>query len=84
MNAEALGLLRSMTPSRLKRPQRFTLGNELACGEQQRPLERLKTALSILIGTEAFFAMRDVVGLDHDQARARGEWAVRQMVRATR
>jgi AcrR family transcriptional regulator len=47
-------------------------------------LERLKTALSILIGTEAMIAMRDVVGLDHDQARASGEWAVRQMVRAAR
>jgi AcrR family transcriptional regulator len=47
-------------------------------------LERLKTALSILIGTEAMIAMRDVVGLDHDHARASGEWAVRQMVRAAR
>jgi AcrR family transcriptional regulator len=45
-------------------------------------LERLKTALSVLIGTEAMIAMRDVVRLDHDQARASGEWAVRQMVRA--
>lgn len=47
-------------------------------------LHRLKTALSILIGTEAMIAMRDVVRLDHDQARAHGEWAVRQMVRAAR
>jgi AcrR family transcriptional regulator len=47
-------------------------------------LERLKTALSILIGTEAMIAMRDVVRLDHDQARASGEWAVRHMVRAAR
>lgn len=47
-------------------------------------LERLKTALSILIGTEAMFAMRDVLRLDHEQARENGEWAVRQMVRAAR
>jgi AcrR family transcriptional regulator len=47
-------------------------------------LERLKTALSILVGTEAMFAMRDVLRLDHEQARERGEWAVRQMVRAAR
>jgi AcrR family transcriptional regulator len=44
-------------------------------------LELLKTALSILIGTEALIALRDVVGLEHEQARASGEWAVRQMVR---
>jgi len=47
-------------------------------------LQRLKTALSVLIGTEAVIAMRDVVGLDHDEARAHGEWAVRQLVRAVR
>lgn len=47
-------------------------------------LQRLKTALCALIGTEAMIAMRDVVGLDHDDARAHGEWAVRQLVRAVR
>ena len=47
-------------------------------------LERLNTALAILIGTEAMIAMRDVLGLDHAHARASGEWAVRQMVRAAR
>lgn len=47
-------------------------------------MRQLKTALSVLIGTEAVIAMRDVVGLDHDEARAHGEWAVRQMVRAVR
>jgi AcrR family transcriptional regulator len=45
-------------------------------------LERLKHALAILIGTEAFIAMRDVSRLDYKQARATGEWAVRQMIRA--
>ena len=47
-------------------------------------LQQLKTALCVLIGTEAVIAMRDVVGLDHDDARAHGEWAVRQLVRAVR
>jgi AcrR family transcriptional regulator len=47
-------------------------------------LERLKAALSILIGTEAMIALRDVVRLDHDQARTTGEWAVRGMVRSVR
>ena len=47
-------------------------------------LELLKTALSVLIGTEAMIAMRDVLRLDHEQARASGEWAVRQMVRSVR
>jgi AcrR family transcriptional regulator len=47
-------------------------------------LERLKTALSILIGTEALLVMRDVLRLEHEQARERGEWAVRQMVHAAR
>lgn len=47
-------------------------------------LQRLKMALSVLIGTEALIAMRDVLGLDHDEARAHGEWAVRQLVRGVR
>jgi AcrR family transcriptional regulator len=47
-------------------------------------MQRLKTALSVLIGTEAVIAMRDAVGLDHDEARAHGEWAVRQLVYAVR
>lgn len=49
-----------------------------------KSLQQLKTALCVLIGTEAIIAMRDVVGLDHDEARAHGEWAVRQLVRAVR
>jgi AcrR family transcriptional regulator len=47
-------------------------------------LRRLNTALAILTGTEAFIAMRDVLRLDHDQARASGEWAVRQLVNGAR
>ena len=47
-------------------------------------LQQLKTALCVLVGTEAVIAMRDVVGLEHEEARAHGEWAVRQLVRAVR
>jgi AcrR family transcriptional regulator len=85
-------LLRPLDPERTDVPLRPAFRLELLDAALQPlereldpdQLERLKTALSILIGTEAFTAMRDVVGLDHDQARARGEWAVRQMVRAAR
>lgn len=47
-------------------------------------LEQLKGTLSILIGTEATIVLRDVLRLDHEQARAHGEAAVRQVVRAAR
>jgi hypothetical protein len=47
-------------------------------------LELLKTALSVLIGIEALIALRDVLRLDHEQARASFECAVRHMVRAAR
>ena len=85
-------LLRPLDPERNDVPLRPSFRLELLDAALQPlereldpdQLERLKTALSILIGTEAFIAMRDVVGLDHDQARVRGEWAVRQMVRAAR
>jgi AcrR family transcriptional regulator len=47
-------------------------------------IERLKTALAMLVGTEPMIVLRDVLRLDHDQARESGEWAVRQLVRAAR
>lgn len=47
-------------------------------------LERLKSALSVLIGTEAMIVMRDVLNLDHHQAQSTGEWAVRALVRSAR
>jgi AcrR family transcriptional regulator len=47
-------------------------------------LEQLKTALAVLVGGESLIVLRDVLRLDHDQARARGEQAVRQLVRAAR
>jgi AcrR family transcriptional regulator len=56
------------------------LSTELA-GEK---LEQLKTALAVLIGGESMIVLRDVLRLDHDQARQSGEWAVRQLVRAAR
>ena len=56
------------------------LSDELTSEE----IERLKTALAMLVGVEAMVVLRDVLRLDHDEARAMGEWAVRQMVRMAR
>ena len=56
------------------------LSGELAPDE----IERLKMALAMLVGTEPMIVLRDVLLLDHDEARAIGELAVRQMVRAAR
>jgi AcrR family transcriptional regulator len=56
------------------------LSDELSAEE----LERLKMALAMLVGTEPMIVLRDVLRLDHDRARAAGEWAVRQLVRAAR
>lgn len=56
------------------------LADELSAGE----LEQLKTALAMLVGGESVIVLRDVLRLDHDEARARGEQAVRQLVRAAR
>jgi AcrR family transcriptional regulator len=56
------------------------LADELPAEE----LEQLKTALAILVGGESLIVLRDVLRLDHDQARTRGESAVRQLVRAAR
>jgi len=47
-------------------------------------VEQLRTSLAMLIGGEAMIVLRDVLRLDHDQARARGEQAVRELVRAAR
>ena len=56
------------------------LADELTAAE----IERLKTALAMLVGTEPMIVSRDVLHLDHDQARQSGEWAARQLVRAAR
>lgn len=50
----------------------------------EEEIERLKIALAALVGVESMVVFRDVMGLEHDQARAAGEWAVRQMVQAVR
>ncbi len=56
------------------------LAHELPAEE----ISRLKTALSMLVGVESMIVLHDVLCLDHDQARAAGERAVREMVRAAR
>jgi AcrR family transcriptional regulator len=85
-------LLRSLDPEPADEPLRRAGRLELL-DAALRPLEdeldgeqlsRLKAALSILIGTEATIVLRDVLRLDHDQAREAGEWAVRYMIRAAR
>jgi hypothetical protein len=47
-------------------------------------VEQLRTGLSMLLGAGSMVVLRDVLRLDHDQARAAGEQAVREMVRAAR
>jgi AcrR family transcriptional regulator len=47
-------------------------------------IEQLRTALSMLVGVESMIVLRDVLRLDHDEARAAGERAVRAMVRTAR
>jgi AcrR family transcriptional regulator len=56
------------------------LADELPAEE----IEQLRTTLSILVGVESMVVLRDVLRLDHNDARAAGEWAVRQMVRNAR
>jgi AcrR family transcriptional regulator len=56
------------------------LADELAAEE----IQRLTTALSMVVGVEAMIVLRDVLRLEHDEARQAGEWAVRQLVRASR
>jgi AcrR family transcriptional regulator len=47
-------------------------------------VEQLKTALSMLVGVESMVVLRDVLRLEHAEARAAGEHAVREMVKAAR
>lgn len=46
-----------------------------------RALDRLKHALSVLIGTEAVLTCRDVLHLDHKTGRTDMSWACRAIVR---
>jgi AcrR family transcriptional regulator len=45
-------------------------------------VERLRTAVAMLVGIESMIVLRDVLHLEHDDAREVGEWAVRQLIRA--
>lgn len=45
-------------------------------------LERLKTALTVMIGIESVIVLDDVLGLDRAEAEATMDWAVRTLVRA--
>jgi AcrR family transcriptional regulator len=56
------------------------LADELPAEE----IDRLRTVLSILVGVESMIVLRDVLHLEHDEARAAGEWAVRELVRTAR
>ncbi|HET9127959.1 MAG TPA: hypothetical protein VFN73_07755 [Propionibacteriaceae bacterium] len=62
-------------------------GADVGAGKKTNPRAiqpNAATANAVSIGTEAVIAVRDVLGLDHDEARAHGEWAVRELVRAGR
>jgi uncharacterized protein with von Willebrand factor type A (vWA) domain len=56
------------------------LEGELSAAE----IDRLKNAVAMLLGIEPMIVLRDVMRLDHDEARELGEWAVRQLVRSAR
>lgn len=47
-------------------------------------LKRLRQALAVMIGTEAFIVFRDVLGLDDAEARRVRRWAIRALVDAAR
>lgn len=56
------------------------LEGELSTAE----IDRLKNAVAMLVGIEPLIVLRDVMRLEHDEARELGEWAVRQLVRSAR
>ena len=45
-------------------------------------LARLAQALAMVVGTEGFLALNDVVGLDREQAREVRHWAIDALVAA--
>lgn len=62
-----------------------TAADRSACGSGRTlaPLrDELRRAVAILVGVESMIVLRDVLGLEHDEARDVGEWAVRELVRA--
>ena len=46
-------------------------------------LDRMRQALSLLFGTEAFVVLKDIWGLDGERARAVALWSAHALVRAT-
>lgn len=51
-------------------------------GRVERPeFDRLRQALSLLFGTEAFIVLKDIWGLDGERARAVALWAAHALVR---
>jgi hypothetical protein len=53
-------------------------------GDQLSPRERrrLTHALAMIIGTEGFIALNDVVGLDAGEAREVRRWAIDALLKA--
>lgn len=45
-------------------------------------IERLAQALAMVVGAEGFLALKDVVGLDHEQARRVRHWAIDALIAA--
>ncbi len=76
----SLGPLRGARREALFAEALEPLVGELPAGE----IERLKTALAMLVGIESMVVLRDVLRLEHEEARDAGEWAVRQLIRAAR
>jgi AcrR family transcriptional regulator len=66
--------------SALLREALAPLEGELAPEE----VRNLATGLAMLVGVESMIVLRDVLRLDHDEARRAGEWAVRRLVQAAR
>jgi AcrR family transcriptional regulator len=48
-----------------------------------REFDRLRQALSLLFGTEAFVVLKDIWGLDGEEARTVALWSAHALVRAT-
>ena len=48
----------------------------------RRDFDRLRQSLSLIFGTEAFVVLKDIWGLDGEQARAVALWSAHALVRA--
>ena len=56
----------------------------LAAEVEPRDLERLKIALSVLIGMESVLVLEDILGLDRDEGEEAMDWAARTLIDASR